>query len=146
VFLEEEASRQYYTDWEEGADDIVATLHGHAGKHPHDKALTDLIGELVTRSEAFRRRWASHNVRHHRVGLKRVHHPVVGDLELHYEALDLPSDPGWYMFAFTAEPNSPSDERLRVLASWSATLAHESSAAEQEHEATTTESSQGGSE
>jgi transcriptional regulator with XRE-family HTH domain len=128
VFLEEEVSRRYYIDWEEGADDIVATLRGYAGRHPHDKALTGLIGELVTLSDAFRLRWASHNVRHHRVGLKRVHHPVVGDLELHYEAMELPSDPGWHMFAFTAEPNSPSDERLRLLASWAATLDHEKSA------------------
>jgi transcriptional regulator with XRE-family HTH domain len=127
VFLEEEASRRYYNDWEQGADDIVATLRGYAGKHPSDKSLTDLIGELVTRSDAFRVRWGSHNVRQHRTGLKRVHHPIVGDLELHYEALDLPSDPGWHMFAFSAEPNSPTDERLRLLSTWAATLEHETS-------------------
>ncbi len=125
VFLDEEASRRFYTDWEQGADHIVATLRAYAGEHPHDKALTDLIGELVTRSEAFRTRWAAHNVRHHRTGVKRIRHPVVGDLELHYEALALPSDPGWHMFAFSAQPSSPTDERLRVLASWAATLDHE---------------------
>jgi len=125
VFLDEEASRAFYTDWEQGADDIVATLRGYAGRHPHDKGLTDLIGELVTRSEPFRARWAAHNVRFHRTGLKRVHHPVVGDLELTYEALDLPADPGWHMFAYTAEPNSATHERLRLLASWAATLDQE---------------------
>ncbi len=122
VFLEEEASRRFFPDWEQGADDIVATLRAYAGENPHDKALTDLIGELVTRSETFRTRWAAHNVRHHRTGLKRINHPVAGDLELHYEALDLPSDPGWHMFAYTAQPNSPTDERLRLLASWAATV------------------------
>ncbi len=122
VFLDEEASRRFFVDWEQGADDIVATLRAYAGENPHDKALTDLIGELVTRSGTFRTRWAAHNVRHHRTGIKRIHHPVVGDLELHYEALDLPSDPGWHMFAYTAQPNSPTDERLRLLASWAATV------------------------
>ncbi|HWL76503.1 helix-turn-helix transcriptional regulator [Microbacterium sp.] len=121
VFLNEDASRRYYTDWEKGADDIVAAMRGYAAQRPHDKQLTDLIGELVTRSDAFRTRWAAHNVRYHRTGIKRLHHPVVGDLELTYEALDLPADPGWHLFAFTAEPGSPSDERLRVLASWAAT-------------------------
>ena len=82
VFLNEEASRQFYLDWEKGADDIVAAMRRYAGQHPHDKQLTDLIGELVTRSDAFRTRWAAHNVRFHRTGVKRLHHPVVGDLEL----------------------------------------------------------------
>jgi transcriptional regulator with XRE-family HTH domain len=122
VFLNEEASREYYVDWERGADDIVATLRGYAGRHPHDKQLTDLIGELVTRSDAFRTKWAAHNVRHHRTGIKRIHHPAVGELELAYEALDLPADPGWHLFTFTAEPGTASEERLRVLASWAATL------------------------
>jgi MmyB-like transcription regulator ligand binding domain len=125
VFLNEEASRQFYLDWEKGADDIVATMRGYAGQHPHDKQLTDLIGELVTRSDAFRARWAAHNVRFHRTGVKRLHHPVVGDLELFYEGLDLPADPGWHLYTFTAAPGSGSDERLRLLASWAATLEHD---------------------
>ena len=122
VFLHEEASRQFYLEWEKGADDIVAALRRYAGQRPHDKQLTDLIGELVTRSVAFRTRWAAHNVRFHRTGIKRIHHPVVGELELAYEGLDLPADPGWHLYTFTAVPGSPSDERLRLLASWAATL------------------------
>jgi transcriptional regulator with XRE-family HTH domain len=125
VFLNEEASRQFYLDWEKGADDIVAAMRSYAGQRPHDKPLTDLIGELVTRSDAFRTRWAAHNVRFHRTGVKRLHHPVVGDLELSYEGLDLPADPGWHMYTFTAAPGTPSDDRLRLLASWAATLEHE---------------------
>ena len=125
VFLNEESSRQFYLDWEKGADDIVAAMRSYAGKRPHDKPLTDMIGELVTRSDAFRTRWAAHNVRFHRTGVKRLHHPVVGDLELSYEGLELPADPGWHLYAFTATPGTPSDERLRFLASWAATLEHE---------------------
>ena len=130
VFLHEDASRQFYLDWEKGADDIVAAMRIYAGKHPHDKPLTDLIGELVTRSEAFRTRWAAHNVRFHRTGVKRIHHPVVGDLELVYEGLDLPADPGWHLYTFTAAPGSPSDERLRLLASWAVTVEHESNSSQ----------------
>lgn len=114
------AARNYYTDWEKGADDLVATLRLSAGRNPRDKALSDLIGELVTRSDEFSRRWASHNVRFHRSGLKRLRHPLVGDLELTYEALQLPENPGWTMFAFTAEPGTPSEERLKLLGSLTA--------------------------
>lgn len=122
VFLNEEASRQFYLDWNKVANDIVATLRSYAGKHPHDKQLTDLVGELVTRSDAFRTSWAAHNVKYHRTGIKRLRHPIVGDLELAYEGLDLPGDPGWHLYTLTAAPGSPSDERLRLLASWAATL------------------------
>ncbi|GAA1732143.1 helix-turn-helix transcriptional regulator [Microbacterium paludicola] len=116
------AARNYYTDWDRGADDIVATLRLAAGKNPRDKELSDLIGELVTRSDEFSRRWASHNVRFHRSGLKRLHHPLVGDLELSYEAMQLPDHPGWTMFAFTAAPGTPSAERLTLLGSLTADL------------------------
>ena len=125
VFLNEEASRQFYVDWEKGADDIVAAMRIYAAKQVNDKKLTDLIGELVTRSDAFRIRWAAHDVRFHRTGIKRIHHPVVGELELAFEGLDLPADRGWHLYTFTAAPGSPSDERLRLLASWAATLDHE---------------------
>jgi transcriptional regulator with XRE-family HTH domain len=111
------ASHNFFADWEQGADDTVATMRTYAGQNPHDKQLTDLIGELVTRSDAFRTRWSAHNVRHHRTGVKRLHHPVVGDLELQYEAMDLPADPEWFLFAYTATPGSPTDERLRLLGS-----------------------------
>jgi hypothetical protein len=135
VFLNEEASREFYVDWEKGADDIVAAMRIYAAKRLHDKKLTDLIGELVTRSEAFRTRWAAHDVRFHRTGVKRIHHPVVGALELVYEGLDLPGDPGWHLYTFTAAPGSPSDERLRLLASWAATLEHESASAAESSDA-----------
>ena len=124
MFLNPDA-RTFFPDWDRGADDIVAVLRGYAGRKPHDRSLSDLIGELATRSDEFRTRWAAHNVRFHRTGLKRIHHPVVGDLELSYEAMELPANPGWTMFAYTAESGSASDERLKLLASWAATTTSE---------------------
>jgi len=120
VFLDPR-SREFYVDWEKGADDLVAILRAEAGRTPYDPGLTELVGELSTRSEEFAARWADHNVRYHRTGTKRLHHPVVGDLELDYEALDFPGDPGLRMFVYTAAPGSPSADALALLASWAAT-------------------------
>ncbi len=111
----------FFRDWEATGRDSVAALRVEAGRNPYDKALTDLIGELSTRSEEFRTLWATHDVRLHRTGTKRLHHPVVGDLDLAYEGLDLPSDPGLALFIYTAEPGSPSHQALDLLASWAAT-------------------------
>ena len=115
------AAQIFFPDWEQNADDLVATLRSYAGQNPLDKKLTDLIGELVTRSDVFRHRWAAHHVRHHRAGIKRIHHPAVGDLEFSYQAMDLPANPEWFMFAYTAEPGSPTEERLKLLGSLAAT-------------------------
>jgi transcriptional regulator with XRE-family HTH domain len=117
------AARIFYPDWEQGANSIVATLRSDAGRNPHDKDLTGLIGELVTRSDDFRLRWAAHNVRFHRTGVKRIHHPEVGDLEFSYEAFDIPDSPGWTMYACTAPAGSPTEERLTLLGSLTATPA-----------------------
>jgi transcriptional regulator with XRE-family HTH domain len=116
------AARDFYPDWERQAQDVVAILRTEAGRTPHDKALSNLIGELSTRSENFRTWWAAHNVRFHRTGIKRFRHPVVGDLTLTYEALDLAADEGLRISAYTAEPGTPADDALKVLASWAATL------------------------
>ncbi|MEV6654153.1 helix-turn-helix transcriptional regulator [Streptomyces sp. NPDC051219] len=115
----------FYRDWDLAARDIVAVLRAEAGKNPYDQELTGLIGELCTRSEEFGRLWAAHDVRHHRSGIKRLHHPVVGDLDLSYEGLELPSDPGLVLFVYTAEPASSSQQALDLLASWAATLARQ---------------------
>ena len=115
------SSRIFYPEWEQGANSIVASLRLSAGQNPHDTSLTNLIGELVTRSDAFRMRWAAHDVRLHHSGTKHIHHPAVGDLEFIYEGLELPSNPGLVLFACTAEPGSPTEERLRLLGSLAAT-------------------------
>lgn len=114
------ASRNFFPDWEESATNIVASLRTYAGQNRRDKRLTDLIGELVTRSDDFRVRWAAHDVRHHRTGLKRIHHPEVGDLELMYEAMAFRANPEWFMFGYTAEPGTPSEDRLALLGSLAA--------------------------
>jgi transcriptional regulator with XRE-family HTH domain len=120
VFLDPDAT-DFYKEWESVANDVVALLRAEAGRDPYDRALTDLVGELSTRSEDFRVRWAAHNVRFHRTGIKRLYHPVVGDLELAFEGFELPGDPGQTVFAYTAEPNSASQEALNLLASWTTT-------------------------
>jgi transcriptional regulator with XRE-family HTH domain len=121
LFLDPSA-REFYIEWERQAQDTVALLRTEAGRNPHDKALSGLIGELSTRSEIFRTWWAAHNVRFHRTGIKRLHHPVVGDLSLTYEALDLAADAGLRISAYTAEPGTASEDGLNLLASWAATL------------------------
>ncbi|MEU6913571.1 helix-turn-helix transcriptional regulator [Streptomyces olindensis] len=114
------AARRFYPDWEQAADIAVAILRTEAGRNPHDKDLHDLVGELSTRSDEFRTRWGAHNVRHHGTGTKRFHHPAVGELTVAYEALELAAEPGLTLTVYTAEPGSPSEEALRVLASWTA--------------------------
>ena len=118
-------ARTFFTDWERAADDVVAILRGEAGRNPYDPGLTELVGELSTRSQEFATRWAAHNVLYHRTGVKRLHHPVVGDLELDFEALEFPGEPGLRMFVYTAAPNTPSADALKLLASWAATQAEE---------------------
>ena len=120
-FLDPPAS-DFHLDSEQVSSDSVAILRSEAGRNPHDRGLSDLVGELSTQSELFRTRWAAHNVRYHDTGVKRLHHPVVGDLTLTYETLALIGDSGLTMFAYTAEPGSKSEEALNLLASWTATL------------------------
>ena len=115
------AARDFYPDWERLASDLVATLRSQAGRNPYDRNLQDLIGELSTRSDEFRVRWAAHNVRFHRTGTKRLHHPIVGELELSYETLTLDADDGLRMALYTAEAGSASQQALDLLASWTAT-------------------------
>ena len=115
------AARDFFPDWERLASELVAALRSQAGRHPHDRSLQDLIGELSTRSDEFRVRWAAHNVRFHQTGTKRLHHPVVGELELSYETLTLDADDGLRMALFTAEAGSASQQALDLLASWTAT-------------------------
>lgn len=116
LFLDDRAPR-FFLDWESVADGSVAALRAEAGHNPHDKSLTDLVGQLVTRSEEFRTRWARHNVKHHRTAAKRLHNSLVGDLDLTGEAMELPGD-GLVIITYTAEPDSPAAESLRFLSSW----------------------------
>jgi transcriptional regulator with XRE-family HTH domain len=114
------AARDFYPDWDLFADMCVSIMRAEAGRNPHDRGLQDLVGELSTRSEVFRTLWAGHNVRIHGAGTKRFNHPVVGEVVLSYEELAITAEPGNVLLVYTAEPGSPSAERLRLLASWSA--------------------------
>jgi len=114
-------SKDFYPDWDRLATDLVASLRGEAGRRPYDKNLTDLIGELSTRSDDFRVRWAAHDVHAHRAGKKRIHHPVVGEIELTFEAIKLAADDGLTLVAYGTERDSPSEQALALLAIWAAT-------------------------
>jgi len=120
VFLDPRAET-FFGDWERVAGECVAILRWAAGRDPHDRDLSDLVGELATQSDAFRTRWAAHDVRFHNTGVKHFHHPVVGELSLTYNRMDLPADHGLTIFTYVAEPGSRSEEALDLLGSWSAT-------------------------
>ena len=114
------AARDFYPDWDKFAEMCVAVMRAEAGRDPHDKGLQDLVGELSLRSDTFRTLRAAQNVRTHGAGTKRFHHPIVGELILAYEELAITAEPGHVLLIYTAEPGSPSAERLKLLASWGA--------------------------
>lgn len=114
-------AQEFFTDWEKAAKDLVANLRSEAGRNPHDRALAELVGDLSMRSEPFRKWWAAHDVRYHQTGRKRLRHPIVGDMELEYEVMEISADSGLRLAVFTAEPGTRSAEALELLASWTAT-------------------------
>lgn len=115
------AARDFWVDFDRIAADAASMLRMEAGRNPHDPELHQLIGELSTQSELFREMWAAKDVKFHRSGVKRLNHPVVGLLELNFESLPLPSEPGLTMNVYTAAEGSPSADALRLLASCAAT-------------------------
>jgi MmyB-like transcription regulator ligand binding domain len=120
VFLDPSAT-VFFREWDKVANDVVALLRAEAGRDPHARQLSDLIGELSTRSHEFRGRWAAHDVRIHATGVKLLHHPVVGDLDLAFDTFPLGADPSQSLLTYTTEPGSSSQDALNLLASWSAT-------------------------
>lgn len=119
VFLEREATT-FFRDWDTVANDTVAILRAEAGRDPHDRDLSDLVGQLSTRSDEFRRRWAAHDVRIHATGVKLIHHPVVGDLDLPFEALPVAPGSSTSLVGYAPEPGSAAADALALLASWAA--------------------------
>lgn len=120
VFLDPRAN-EFFADWTRAAKDCAALLRLEVGRTSHDRELSDLVGELSTQSEEFRGHWAAHNVRLHNQGVKQFNHPVVGDLELSYNRIEVPADPGLAIIAYTPEPGSKSADAFSLLASWAAT-------------------------
>lgn len=121
TFLDRDRSERFYPDWESAADITVAIMRTEAGRDPHDRDLQDLVGELSTCSADFRERWARHNVRLHAAGVKILHHPAVGELDLTYESFDLAADLGLNLTIYSAPAGSPTSDGLRLLSSWAAT-------------------------
>ncbi len=99
----------------------MAILRTEVARDPHNREFRELIGELTTRSAQFRRRWDAHDVRHHGFGFKTFRHPVVGEMTLAYAGMQLEADPGLTLTIYTAEPGSPSEQAMHLLASWAAT-------------------------
>jgi transcriptional regulator with XRE-family HTH domain len=116
-------ARVFFRDWNKAAADVVANLRTEVGRDPHDRLLQELIGDLLTRSTEFSTLWASHDVRYHDSGFKSVHHPELGDLDLTFETMDLPADPGQALIVYGSEPASATESSLRLLGSWAATAA-----------------------
>ena len=100
---------------------------------PPRQDLHDLVGELSTRSDDFRRRWAAHDVQIHTTGVKLIHHPVVGDLDMSYESFLLAADLSQSLLTYTTEPGSPTQDALTLLATWAASTMHHSTASEHEN-------------
>jgi transcriptional regulator with XRE-family HTH domain len=111
-------AKDFWVEWQKAADDSVAFLRLETGRSPQDRALTQLIGELTTRSREFAERWARHDVKYHRAGIKRLRHPLVGELSLPYEAMELSADAGLRLNVYAPEPDSPEQEALNLMASW----------------------------
>lgn len=127
LFLDER-SRTFYPHWETSARSAVASLRLIAGQDPTDRTVAALIGELTTRSPEFHAWWGEHNVRLHRSGTKDIHHPIVGDLTVAYESLEVSSIPGLALVTYLAEPGSPSAQALDLLRSWAGVPASSGSA------------------
>jgi transcriptional regulator with XRE-family HTH domain len=123
VFLDPQAT-EFFRNWDKAANDTVALLRAEAGRDPYDRQTSDLIGELSTRSDQFRGRWGAHDVRIHTTGVKLIHHPVVGDLDLPFESFPMGVDTSQSLLTYTPEPGSPTHDAMTLLASWAASTAH----------------------
>ena len=114
------AARRFYPDWNAAADTPSPSLRTAAGRDPHDKGLHDLVGELSTRSDEFRRRWGAHDVRTtapassaSTTGRRRPRP------RLREHRHDLRTRP--HLTIYATEPASPTARALALLGSWAAT-------------------------
>ncbi|MCG5446089.1 helix-turn-helix transcriptional regulator [Micromonospora sp. NIE79] len=119
-FLDPQA-QAFYPQWAQVSRSAVAALRIAAAQSPDDQQLMNLIGELSMRSEPFRAMWAAQDVYVHRHGTKLLRHPAIGELDLAFEALELPGDDGLMILTYSAEPGTPAGDGLELLATWAAT-------------------------
>jgi transcriptional regulator with XRE-family HTH domain len=115
MFLNPRA-RVVYRDWAEIAADIVALLRAA----PASPALSRLVGDLSTGSAEFATMWANFKISEHRYGVKRFFHEAVGEMRLNWQTLQVADDNGQSIVVYSADTGSPSEEKLRLLASWTA--------------------------
>ncbi|MCM2387460.1 helix-turn-helix transcriptional regulator [Streptomyces albipurpureus] len=120
LFLNESRARELFPAWDRITADTVATLRIEAGLHPDDPDLTELIGQLATRSAEFRTRWATNDVRTARAGSKTFRHPLIGEITLPYETLRIDAASNQIISVYTPRPDTPEADALRLLASWNA--------------------------
>jgi hypothetical protein len=111
-------ARKLFLDWKAVASESVGALRVDVGRHPNDPQSNQLVGELAVTSEHFRQWWASHRVTTRTSGTARLHHPVVGDLDLDFETLAIPDDADQTLRVYSAKPGSASDDAIRLLSSW----------------------------
>jgi transcriptional regulator with XRE-family HTH domain len=127
VYLHPSEAEAFFVDYDQVTRDAAAMLRMEVGRSPHDEELITLVDELSTCSQLFRHQWASRDVRLHGYGSKRVNHPVVGRLDLNFESMELPTEPGLQLNVYTASAGGPAADNLALLASWASreTLATE---------------------
>ncbi|MFF3963953.1 helix-turn-helix domain-containing protein [Streptomyces griseorubiginosus] len=112
--------RELYVDWEEVTRLAIAQLRMESARYPDDQPLTALVEELSARDAQFRQWWTEHDVAMRGNGVKKLRHPVVGELTLDWNTLTCGTDPDQHIIVWNAEPGSASHDGLRFLASWAA--------------------------
>jgi transcriptional regulator with XRE-family HTH domain len=112
--------RDMYRDWEQATENTVAGLRALVGPDLDDPRLDELVGELSVRSDRFRQLWARHDVRPKRSGTERIHHPLVGPLDLSHEKLPIPDTDRQTLAVFHAASGSVSAQALTLLAATAA--------------------------
>lgn len=118
VYSNPREAQAFFVDYDQVARNAAAMLRMEVGRNPHDEKLIALVSELSTCSELFRQLWASQDVQLKGYGSKRVNHPVVGRLDLNFESMDLPTEPGLQLNVYTAPAGGSAADKLALLASW----------------------------
>jgi transcriptional regulator with XRE-family HTH domain len=96
--------------------ELVAMLRTQVAAEPGHPRAVELVGELAVRSDEFAGLWARHDVAETTRGRMRVRHPLIGELNLDWDAYPMPDATGPVLIAFTAEEGGPDAERLQLLA------------------------------
>lgn len=115
MFFLDPFAHEFYADWDHAARIAVGNLRASSSQFPRDEPIERIVGVLSVRSPAFANLWARHEVRPRTHEDKHFHHPQIGDLRLHFEALAVTSAPGQHLSVYSAEPGSPGSDALILL-------------------------------